>query len=77
MRAANPPLIQPQVSELEYIPQSNDPEMERLIRTYRTLPPAARAAAPSLEELMAAYNEKDKEPAAFAQGGRVFAPRAF
>lgn len=77
VRVANPPLIQPQVSELEYIPQSNDPEMERLIRTYRTLAPAARAAAPSLEELMAAYEEKDKEPAAFAQGGRVFAPRAF
>lgn len=77
LRVANPPLIQPQVSEFEYALPAEDPELQRLIRTYRALPPAAKAAAPSLEELMAAYAQKDEEPEQFAQGGRVFAPRTF
>jgi len=78
LRVANPPLIQPQVSELEYEPAA-DPALAALVARYRAAPPEVRAApdAATLEELMRRYEEEGEEPPAFAGGGRVFAPRAF
>lgn len=75
VRVANPPLIQPQVSEYEYALPVQDPDLARLIREYRAGPPRLGPEPSELERLLERYRED--EPEQFAAGGMVIAPRTF
>jgi hypothetical protein len=77
VRIANPPLIQPQVSEYEYAPPVQDAELARLIREYRAGPPRLSAEASELERLLERYRQAEQEPEQFAAGGMVMAPRTY
>lgn len=92
VRIANPALIQPQVSDFEYSPPSE--EEVRAALTSRYLPGSPGVAisdtsgvtleslrpkyeGPLLPSLMPKDEEEEEEPTGFARGGRIFAPSPY